>query len=363
MQKTVFNQYHKQLDAKMVPFAGFEMPVEYTGINNEHMAVRNAAGLFDVSHMGEFWVKGPNALSFLQKITTNNVADLKIGKIQYTCMPNEKGGIVDDLLVYRYHDDKYLMVVNAANIQKDWEWCNRHNTMGAELENVSDAISLLAVQGPKATSILQKLTSVDLESVPFYSFVTGDFAGVKEVIISNTGYTGAGGFELYMYNNDGPAIWEAVMQAGAEKGLIPAGLGARDTLRLEMGFCLYGNDIDDTTSPIEAGLGWITKFSEGKDFPSRSIFEKQKQEGVEHRLKAFVMEERGIPRKGYELVSSDGEVIGEVTSGTMSPVLKQGIGMGYVKSGFGRPDSEIFVRVRNRDLKARIVKVPFVKGA
>jgi aminomethyltransferase len=360
MQKTVFNQVHKQLGAKMVPFAGFEMPVEYSGINNEHLAVRNAAGMFDVSHMGEFWVKGPKALAFLQKITTNNVEALKIGKIQYTCMPNGKGGIVDDLLVYHYEEQKYMMVVNGANIAKDWDWCVSQNTMGAELENASETISLLAIQGPHAMDILQQLTDVELDKVPYYSFVAGSFAGKDQVIISNTGYTGAGGFELYMFNEDGPDIWKAIMEAGAPKGLVPTGLGARDTLRLEMGFCLYGNDIDDTTSPIEAGLGWITKFVEGKDFVDRPVLEKQKQEGVERKLKAFVLEERGIPRHGYEIVNSQGDVIGLVTSGTMSPVLKQGIGMGYVKSDFAKTDGEIFIRVRNRDLKARIVKTPFI---
>ena len=361
MNKTVLNEVHHSLGAKMVPFAGFEMPVEYSGITNEHIAVRNAAGMFDVSHMGEFWVKGANALNFLQKVTSNDVSLLTPGKIQYTCFPNGKGGIVDDLLVYRYDEEKYLLVVNASNIEKDWNWCVENNSEGAILENASDRISQLAIQGPKATEILQKLTSADLSSIQYYNFVTGSFAGIKEVIISNTGYTGAGGFELYMYNNDALTIWNAIMEAGKDLGLLPVGLGARDTLRLEMGFCLYGNDIDDTTSPIEAGLGWITKFAEGKNFIDREIMEKQKSEGVTRRLKGFVMEEKGIPRHDYEIVDSEGNIIGRVTSGTMSPVLKQGIGMGYVNSDFlKKKDDNIAIRIRNRDIKAKIVKTPFI---
>jgi aminomethyltransferase len=360
MQRTVLYDIHKQLGAKMVPFGGFEMPVEYSGINNEHMAVRKAAGIFDVSHMGEFWVKGPNAQKLIQHITSNDVAALAAGRAQYSCMPNAEGGIVDDLIVYHFEAGKYMLVVNASNMEKDWDWCNRNNQFGAELENASDKISLLAVQGPKAEEILRELTSVDLSSVPYYAFSVGAIAGAENVIISNTGYTGSGGFELYLYNGDAPGVWNAIMEAGKDKGLLPAGLGARDTLRLEAGFALYGNDLTDTTSPIEAGLGWITKLVDGNDFVSREIFEKQKEEGVERRLKGFVLEERGIPRKGYEIVDAAGNVIGEVTSGTMSPMLKKGIGMGYVQKGFWKPDTEVYIRIRKKDLKAKIVKPPFV---
>lgn len=360
MKKTVLNSIHHSLGAKMVPFAGFEMPVEYSGITAEHMAVRQAAGMFDVSHMGEFWVKGPKALDFLQRLTSNDVSLLEPGKIQYSCFPNGKGGIVDDLLVYHYEPEKYLLVVNAANIQKDWTWCVENNVEGVELENASDKISQLAIQGPQATKILQTLTPVDLDSIPYYNFKTGAFAGVDEVIISNTGYTGAGGFELYMYNRDAVAIFKAIMEAGSAKGLVPVGLGARDTLRLEMGFCLYGNDIDDTTSPIEAGLGWITRLKDGKDLIDRDLLVKHKTEGVSRRLKGFVLEEKGIPRKDYEIVDKEGQVIGRVTSGTMSPVLKQGIGMGYIDAGYLKTESTIYIRIRNRDLKAAIVKTPFI---
>jgi aminomethyltransferase len=324
------------------------------------MAVREAAGIFDVSHMGEFWVKGPDAQKLIQHITSNDVAALPVGKAQYSCMPNKQGGIVDDLIVYCFDNEKYMLVVNASNMTKDWDWCNRNNQFGAELENASDKISLLAVQGPKAKEILQELTETNLSAVPYYAFSVGAIAGVDNVIISNTGYTGSGGFELYLYNEDAPGIWNAIMEAGKEKGLLPAGLGARDTLRLEAGFALYGNDLTDSTSPIEAGLGWITKFVDGNNFVSRDLFEKQKEEGVEKRLKAFVLEERGIPRKGYEIVDADGNVIGEVTSGTMSPMLKKGIGMGYVRKGFWKPGTEIYIRIRKKDLKAGIVKPPFV---
>ncbi|MGQ1891552.1 glycine cleavage system aminomethyltransferase GcvT [Thermophagus sp. OGC60D27] len=361
MQKTVLNEIHKQLGARMVPFAGFEMPVEYSGITHEHMAVREAAGLFDVSHMGEFLVAGPHAFDFVQFVTSNNVADLPVGKAQYSCMPNNDGGIVDDLIVYHLEEDKYMLVVNAANMDKDWDWCMKNNHVGAELENRSHQISLLAVQGPKALEIMQPLTSVDLSRIAFYSFTTGDFAGVDNVIISNTGYTGSGGFELYISNDAAVKVWEILMKEGGDKGLVPAGLGARDTLRLEAGFALYGNDLNDRTTPIEAGLSWITKLVEGNDFISRPILEKQKNEGVEKRLKGFVLEDRGIPRKGYEIVDASGNLIGEVTSGTMSPILKKGIGMGYLNKGFWAIDTEIFIRIRNRDLKARVVKPPFVK--
>jgi aminomethyltransferase len=360
MERTALFDIHEKLGAKIVPFAGFEMPVEYSGINDEHMAVRQKAGMFDVSHMGEFWIKGPNALEFLQYITTNDVASLPAGKAQYSCLPNEEGGIVDDLIVYNYGDLKYMLVVNGANIDKDWAWCNKQNKFGAELENASKNISLLAVQGPSAAEILQQLTSVKLSDIPNFYFKEGDLAGIEKIIFSNTGYTGSGGFELYMYNKDAPAVWNAVMEAGKNYGLQAVGLGARDTLRLETGLPLYGNDLDDTTSPIEAGLGWTTKVVEGNDFISRGILEKQKKEGVTRRLKGFVLEDRGIPRKGYEIVDSEKKVIGEVTSGTMSPVLKQGIGMGYVKQGFWKTGSEVFIRIRKRYLKARIVKPPFV---
>ena len=361
MKKTALNDVHNSLGAKMVQFAGFDMPVEFSGITNEHLAVRNAAGMFDVSHMGEFWVKGPKALDFLQKITSNDVAVLTPGKIQYSCFPNGNGGIIDDFLLYRYDEEKYMLVVNASNIEKDWNWCAQNNSEGAILENASDNISLLAVQGPKTTEILQKLTATDLSAIPYYNFVTAPFAGANDVIISNTGYTGAGGFELYIYNNDAVTVWNAIMEAGKEHGLIPVGLGARDTLRLEKGFCLYGNDIDETTSPIEAGLGWITKFTDSKNFIDKEFLLKQKTDGVSRRLKGFILEEKGIPRQHYEITDRDGNIIGQVTSGTMSPILKQGIGMGYVNSDFlKKKDDNIAIRIRNKDLKAKIVKVPFV---
>lgn len=360
MKKTAFYDFHTSCGAKMVPFAGFEMPIEYSGINNEHMTVRNGVGVFDVSHMGEFWVKGPNALAFVQKVTSNDASVLSVGKAQYSCFPNGKGGIVDDLLVYKYEEEKYLLVVNASNIDKDWAWCNEQNTMGAELENASDAISQLAIQGPKAIDVLQKMTDVNLSDIPYYSFVTGKIGGVDNVIISNTGYTGAGGFELYMYNADAAKLWEAIFEAGEEFGILPIGLGARDTLRLEMGFCLYGNDIDDTTSPIEAGLGWITKFVDHKSFIDKEYMLKQKEEGVSKRLRGFVMIDRGIPRKDYEIVNEADEVIGRVTSGTQSPVLSKGIGMGYINKGYTKFDTEIYIKVRNRKLKAKVIKVPFI---
>jgi aminomethyltransferase len=361
MKTTPFTETHIALGAKMHEFAGYNMPIEYSGIIDEHLTVCNAVGVFDVSHMGEFWVKGPNALEFLQQVTSNNVATLAIGKAQYTCFPNEQGGIVDDLLVYHYEPEKYLLVVNAANIEKDWNWCVSHNTVGAELENASDRMAQLAIQGPKATEVLQKLTSVNLSEIPYYSFATGEFAGQKDVIISNTGYTGAGGFELYFYPEAGQAIWKAIFEAGAPEGIKPVGLGARDTLRLEMGFCLYGNDLSDTTSPLEAGLGWITKFVDGKNFTSRAFLEKQKAEGLKRKLVAFEMVDRGIPRHGYELVNAEGEKIGEVTSGTMSPMRKIGIGMGYVQTAYAALGTEIFIDVRGRKLKAVVVKPPFRK--
>ena len=361
MKTTPFTEKHIALGAKMCEFAGYNMPIEYNGIIDEHLTVCNAVGVFDVSHMGEFWVKGPNALAFLQKVTSNNVATLTPGKIQYTCFPNENGGIVDDLLVYHYETEKYLLVVNASNIEKDWNWCISHNTEGAELENASDNMGQLAVQGPKAILALQKLTDIDLSSIPYYTFKVGKFAGEENVIISNTGYTGAGGFELYFYPSAADAVWKAVFEAGEEFGIKPVGLGARDTLRLEMGFCLYGNDLDDTTSPIEAGLGWITKFVDGKEFTNRPMLEKQKTEGTVRKLVGFELIDRGIPRHGYELVDADGQKIGVVTSGTMSPTRKIGIGMGYVKPEFSKISTEIYIDMRGRKLKAQIVKPPFRK--
>lgn len=361
MKTTPFTGKHIALGAKMHEFAGYNMPIEYSGIIDEHLTICQGVGVFDVSHMGEFWVKGPHALDFIQRVTSNNAAVLTPGKVQYTCFPNETGGIVDDLLVYDYGQEKYLLVVNAANIEKDWNWCVSHNTVGAELENASDRMGQLAVQGPKALPTLQKLTSLDLSEIPYYHFRVGDFAGVPQVIISNTGYTGAGGFELYFYPEDADRIWNAIFEAGAEFGIKPVGLGARDTLRLEMGFCLYGNDIDDTTSPIEAGLGWITKFVEGKEFTNRAALEKQKAEGVSRKLVGFEMKDRGIPRHGYKLVDAEGTEIGHVTSGTMSPIRKIGIGLGYVQIAFSKPGTEIYLDNRGRKLKAQVVKPPFRK--
>jgi aminomethyltransferase len=360
MKITSFNKIHKDSGAKMVEFAGFEMPVEYSGIREEHMTVRESVGVFDVSHMGEFWVKGPKALDLLKKVSSNDPAVLKPGQAQYTCLPNGQGGIVDDFLIYCYEQEKFMLVVNAANIEKDWNWINSQNTVGAELENASDKISQLAIQGPKATEVLQKLTPVNLSEVKYYTFVTGQFAGVENVIISATGYTGAGGFELYFYNQDAESIWNAIFEAGAEFGIKPIGLAARDTLRLEMGFCLYGNDIDDTTSPIEAGLGWITKFNNGRQFIDRDYLTMQKTEGVTRQLRGFIMLEKAIPRHGYELADSEGNIIGVVTSGTMSPVLNQGIGMGYVAKEYAAFGTTIYVKIRNKSIPAEVVKVPFI---
>jgi aminomethyltransferase len=361
MKKTAFTDVHIALGAKMHEFAGYNMPIEYSGIIDEHLSVCKSVGVFDVSHMGEFWVKGPRALEFIQGITSNDASVLTAGKAQYTCFPNDKGGIVDDLLVYRYEEDKYMLVVNAGNIDKDWDWCLSHNTVGAELENASDHMAQLAVQGPKAREVLQRLTPVDLRAIPYYSFVTGEFAGCRNVIISNTGYTGAGGFELYFYPDNARPVWNAIFEAGKPEGIKPIGLGARDTLRLEMCFCLYGNDLDDTTSPIEAGLGWITKFTEGKNFVGRAELERQKKDGVSRRLCSFEMIDKGIPRHGYEIADKEGTIIGTVTSGTMSPLLKKGIGMGYVKPEYASPGTELRIRIRNKDLKATVIKGPFRK--
>jgi len=344
----------------MVAFAGFEMPVEYAGVKQEHMQVRENAGVFDVSHMGEIWIKGTGASQLVQKLTSNDIQLLKPGKIQYTCFPNEKGGIVDDLLVYAYEDEKYLLVVNAANLEKDHQWILAHNNGDAEVENASDAIAQLAVQGPNAQVILQKLTEVDLGSIPYYHFVTGPLGGAREVIISNTGYTGAGGFELYIHRQDAPMVWEALFQAGKEWDMQPAGLAARDTLRLEMGFALYGNDINEDTSPIEAGLGWVTKFVDGNDFINREALEAQKAQGTERKLVGFVMKDRGIPRQHYPILNQEEEPIGEVTSGTMSPLKGMGIGMGYVPTAYAKKGTKIKIAVRSKALDAELVKPPFI---
>ena len=350
------------MGAKMVPFAGFYMPVQFEGINIEHQTVRQALGVFEVSHMGEFWVEGPEAFNLLQKVSSNDVSVLSDGKVQYACFPNDKGGIVDDFLVYRFHEEKYLLVVNASNIQKDWEWVNLQNeSVGAGLTNASDRISQLAVQGPLALKAMQKLTREPVESMPFYTFKEMRFAGFDGVIFSTTGYTGSGGCEIYFENQHGPAIYKAVLEAGKEFGIKPIGLAARDTLRLEMGFCLYGNDINETTSPIEAGLGWITKFTEGKNFINRENLLRQKTEGIERKLVGFVMLEKGIPRQHYPIVDESGRPLGEVTSGTMSPSLKQPIGMGYVKKEFAKTGSVVYVEIRGRQLKAEVIKPPFYK--
>ncbi len=359
MKITAFNSIHKQLGAKMVEFAGFEMPIEYSGIKDEHMTVREAVGVFDVSHMGEFWVKGPNALELVQRVTSNDVSKLTIGQAQYSCFPNGKGGIVDDLLVYHYSPEKYMLVVNASNIEKDWNWVVSQNLNGAILENSSDEISQLAVQGPKAEATLQQLTNIDLSVIKYYTFTTGAIGGVDDVIISATGYTGSGGFELYFRNEFAEQLWTAIFEAGAEFGIKPIGLAARDTLRLEMGYCLYGNDIDDSTSPIEAGLCWITKFN-GNDFIDKDFLLMQKQEGVERKLRGFEMIDRGIPRHDYELADQEGNVIGRVTSGTMSPVLNKGIGMGYIHKAYSAIGTEVYLNIRGKMLKAKIVKMPFI---
>ena len=361
MKKTPFTETHIALGAKMHEFGGYNMPIEYSGITDEHLTVVNSVGVFDVSHMGEFWVKGPHAASFIQKITSNDVTKLEPGKIQYTCFVNENGGIIDDFLLYQYDEEKYMMVVNASNMQKDWDWCVKNNTEGAILENASDHTALLAIQGPKAIETLQKLTDINLSDIPYYTFVEGTMAGVKNVIISNTGYTGAGGFEIYFYPEYGDQLWKAIFEAGEEFGIKPAGLGARDTLRLEMGFCLYGNELSDEITPLESGLGWITKFVDGNNFIARDILEKQKAEGLERKLFGFTLVDKGIPRTGYEIANAEGEIIGNVTSGTMSPVHKTGIGMGYAKPEYTKVGAEVFIKVRNRSLKAVVTKLPFRK--
>lgn len=360
MKNTALTHIHAELGAKMVPFAGYNMPVSYTGINDEHETVRNKVGVFDVSHMGEFILKGPGALDLIQRVTSNDASKLFDGKVQYSCLPNENGGIVDDLLVYRMTADSYMLVVNASNIEKDWNWISARNTDGVEMHDISDRTSLLAVQGPLAAKALQSLTSMDLSAMEYYTFSKGEFAGCPNILVSATGYTGAGGFEIYFENQHAEKIWDAVMKAGEAYGIKPAGLGCRDTLRLEMGFCLYGNDIDDTTSPLEAGLGWITKFT--KEFTNSASLKKQKEQGVSKKLVGFEMLERGIPRHDYPVVDAAGAVIGKVTSGTQSPSLSKAIGLAYVPSEYASENSEIFISIRDKNLKAKVVKLPFYKG-
>jgi aminomethyltransferase len=358
MKKTALTSTHIDLGAKMVEFAGYYMPLQYEGLGIEHETVRNDVGVFDVSHMGEFLISGPNALDLIQKVSSNDATKLIVGKAQYSCLPNDQGGIVDDLIIYKIKEEQYLLVVNASNMQKDWDWISKHNTMGAEMKDLSMDYSLLAIQGPKAVEAMQSLTSVDLAAIAFYNFEVADFAGVEHVIISATGYTGSGGFEIYCKNSEAKQIWDKVFEAGAEFGIKPIGLAARDTLRLEKGYCLYGNDINDSTSPLEAGLGWVTKFT--KDFVNSDNLKAQKEAGVTRKLVGFEMLERGIPRHDYPIVNADGKEIGIVTSGTMSPSLNKGIGMGYVAKELSTPDSEIYIQVRKKQLKAKVVKMPFL---
>ena len=359
MRKTALTSTHIDLGAKMVEFAGYYMPLQYEGLGIEHETVRNGVGVFDVSHMGEFIISGPNALDLIQKVSSNDATKLTVGKAQYSCLPNDQGGIVDDLIIYKIKEEQYLLVVNASNIEKDWEWITKHNTMAAEMKDLSMDYSLLAIQGPKAIDAMQSLTSVDLAQIPFYNFEVAEFAGIDNVIISATGYTGSGGFEIYCKNNEVQQIWEKVFEAGADFGIKPIGLAARDTLRIEKGYCLYGNDINDTTSPIEAGLGWVTKFT--KNFINSENLKAQREAGVTRKLVGFEMIERGIPRHDYPIVDTNGKEIGIVTSGTMSPSLNKGIGMGYVTKELSSPDSEIFVQIRNKQIKAVVVKTPFLK--
>ena len=359
MKNTVLKHIHEILGAKMLPFAGYNMPILYEGVNAEHETVRNAVGVFDVSHMGEFLLTGPNALALIQKVTSNDASLLTVGKVQYSCLPNKDGGIVDDLLIYKLKEDQYLLVVNASNIDKDWNWISAHNDLGVEMKNLSDDYSLLAIQGPKAIEAMQSLTSKDLSAIPYYHFEVGDFAGIDNVIISDTGYTGSGGFEIYCKNSEAEQIWNKVFEAGTPFGIKPIGLAARDTLRLEMGFCLYGNDINDSTSPFEAGLGRITKFT--KEFTNSENLKKQKEAGVSKKLVAFEMQERAVPRHDYEIVDASGNPIGIVTSGTMSPSMNKGIGLGYVTTEHSAVDSAIFIRIRKNDVPAKVVKLPFYK--
>ncbi|MBC6111125.1 glycine cleavage system aminomethyltransferase GcvT [Pedobacter fastidiosus] len=359
MKNTALTEKHIALGAKMVPFAGYNMPVTYEGINAEHATVRNSVGVFDVSHMGEFILKGENALDLIQRVTSNDASKLFDGKVQYSCLPNKDGGIVDDLLVYRIDEKSYMLVVNASNIEKDWNWIQQFNDKDVEMHNISDKTSLLAIQGPKAADALQTLTDFDLASMEYYTFVKGKFAGVDNVIISATGYTGAGGFEIYFDNEHANKIWDAIFEAGKANNIKPIGLGARDTLRLEMGFCLYGNDIDDTTSPIEAGLGWITKFT--KSFTNSEALLAQKEAGIQKKLVGFEMIDRGIPRHDYEIADAEGNIIGKVTSGTQAPSLQKAIGMGYIAKDFSKEGTEVFILIRNTPIKAKIVKFPFYK--
>lgn len=360
MKNTTLSATHEALGAKMVPFAGYNMPVQYEGVNIEHETVRKAVGVFDVSHMGEFLIEGPNALALIQKVSSNDASKLEIGTAQYSCLPNEDGGIVDDLIIYKIKDETYLLVVNASNIEKDWNWISSKNDVGAEMRDLSEAYSLLAIQGPKAIDAMQSLSSHDLSAIKFYNFVVGDFAGIEHVIISATGYTGSGGFEIYCKNSEVKQIWDKVFEAGAAYGIKPIGLAARDTLRLEMGYCLYGNDIDDSTSPIEAGLGWVCKFN--KEFTNSEALKAEKERSPERKLVAFELNERGIPRQGYAIVDENGKTIGNVTSGTMSPSLGIGIGMGYVPKAFASVGSKIFIQVRKNAIPATVVKPPFYKG-
>lgn len=360
MKNTALTNVHIALGAKMVPFAGYNMPVQYAGINQEHEAVRTAVGVFDVSHMGEFILKGEHALDLIQRVTSNDASKLFPGKVQYSCLPNENGGIVDDLLVYKLDEATYMLVVNASNIEKDWNWISKYNTKGVDMKDISDRTSLLAVQGPKSADALQSLTDIDLKSMEYYTFQKGTFAGIDNVIVSATGYTGAGGFEIYFDNDHAEDIWEAIFNAGAPYGIKPIGLGARDTLRLEMGFCLYGNDIDDTTSPLEAGLGWVTKFT--KEFTNAKNLAAQKEAGVAKKLVAFEMIDRGIPRHDYEIVDASGAVIGKVTSGTQSPSLQKAIGLGYIALAHTKENTEVFINIRDTKVKAKVVKLPFYKN-
>ncbi|GAA3608429.1 glycine cleavage system aminomethyltransferase GcvT [Flavivirga amylovorans] len=360
MKNTALTSTHEALGAKIVPFAGYNMPVQYEGVNIEHETVRKAVGVFDVSHMGEFLIEGEHALDLIQKVSSNDASKLTIGKAQYSCLPNDDGGIVDDLIIYKVKEETYLLVVNASNIEKDWNWIQSKNDAGATMRNLSEDYSLLAIQGPKAIEAMQAITSHDLSAIKFYNFVVGDFAGIDHVIISATGYTGSGGFEIYCKNSEVKQIWDNVFKAGADYGIKPIGLAARDTLRLEMGYCLYGNDIDDTTSPIEAGLGWITKFT--KDFTNSEALKAEKERGVERKLIAFELDERGIPRQGYDIVDGNGNKIGVVTSGTMSPSLGKGIGLGYVPTVFTDINSKINIQIRKNAVPATVVKLPFYKG-
>jgi aminomethyltransferase len=362
MKVTALTDKHIALGAKMVPFAGYNMPVSYAGIIEEHLCVRQKAGMFDVSHMGEFILKGPGALDLIQRVISNDASTLEKGQAQYAYLPNNNGGIVDDLLVYHLDDDNYMLVVNASNIEKDWNWIVQHNTENVEMHNISDQTTLLAIQGPKAAEVLQVLTDIDLSSIPYYRFKRGAFADSPNTIISATGYTGAGGFELYFRNEFAPKIWDAILEAGKTVGLQPIGLGARDTLRLEMGFCLYGNDIDDTTSPLEAGLGWVTKLKKANDFPSKQFFIDQKAAGLQRKLVGFEMIERGIPRKEYAIVNENGDEIGVVTSGTQSPSLDKALGMGYIDVAYTAPETSIFIQIRNKNIQAKVVKLPFYQS-